>query len=222
MQEVTRRQLLELARRAARSAYCPYSRFRVGAALWGEDGFLVTGANVENASYGLTICAERAAIFAAASAGMRSLRAIAVACVDSPAEAPESARMPCGACRQVIAEFAGPETEILIDGVGTRSMEEVLPGAFVLGRDRSVLRPETWRVAVQGERPPYWPERYTGEGAGRLFAVVTPDSAEAERYALAGVHAIVWGNEEGAFTHACADWLNVWTLLDVLSQAPNE
>ena len=73
--DATRRQLLELARRAARKAYCPYSGFHVGAAVMASDGRLFVGSNVENASYGLTICAERSAIFTASSAGAHRLRA---------------------------------------------------------------------------------------------------------------------------------------------------
>ncbi|MBV9580652.1 MAG: cytidine deaminase, partial [Chloroflexi bacterium] len=89
------------AREAALRAYAPYSHFRVGAALEDADGGLYVGCNVENASYGLSICAERNAIFGAiAAGGRRPFRAIAVSCVD----APDNGCSPCGACRQVIAE----------------------------------------------------------------------------------------------------------------------
>jgi len=94
--------LLKGAARAAENAYCPYSQFRVGAAVLAADGTIFTGCNVENASYGLTICAERNAIWAAVAAGCREFQALAV--VTSSGDTP----YPCGACGQVIAEFCGP------------------------------------------------------------------------------------------------------------------
>jgi len=114
---IGRQALREAARAAARGAYAPYSRFRVGAALLCADGAIVTGVNVENRSYGLTTCAERSAIFAAVSAGRTSFLALAVSTPDSPAAVP-----PCGACRQVISEFAAPELPILYEG--SRDREE--------------------------------------------------------------------------------------------------
>src|SRR3954453_13398398 len=95
--------LLEAARAASRSAYCPYLRFRVGAAVW-AGGRIFAGANVENASYGLTICAERTAIFAAVTAGVTRIEAVALACPDVPDGTDPFLSMPCGACRQVMAE----------------------------------------------------------------------------------------------------------------------
>ena len=221
MRDVIRRQLLVLARRAAQGAYCPYSHFHVGAALLGDDGLLVTGANVENASYGLTNCAERTAIFAAAAKGMRRLRAIAVACVDNPADASESSRMPCGACRQVIAEFATPHTEILIDGVGSRSLAEILPGAFVLGRDLSAIsRPTPW-VCWEAATPADMPSTYTTTlGAGPCLALVTEDATRAEVAAFAGMHAFHLGGPEGAYHHGVRNPAEVWTILDELVYAP--
>lgn len=124
--------LLEAAREASGSAYCPYSRFRVGAAVQ-AGGRVFLGANVENASYGLTICAERTAIFAAVLAAAGPIEAIAVACVDAPEGCDPALLMPCGACRQVIAEFAGPDTPVVVDRVGVYRLAELLPSPFRLG-----------------------------------------------------------------------------------------
>jgi cytidine deaminase len=125
------RRLLAEARAVRLKAHAPYSRFRVGAAVLDERGRIHAGCNVENASYGLTICAERNAIAAAVAAGARRIRAAAVVTEASP---PAS---PCGACRQVLAEFAGPSTPVLL--VGPRgpaglvlSVGDLLPAAFVL------------------------------------------------------------------------------------------
>ena len=127
----TRDRLLDAARAAARLAYCPYSNFHVGAAVL-ADGEIFTGCNVENASYGLTICAERSAVFQAVARGKRRIDAVAVTCPDAPPDAPPSARMPCGACRQVIAEFGGPDTPIVVDGAGQFRLADLLPEGFVL------------------------------------------------------------------------------------------
>lgn len=118
--------LITAARTAQARAYAPYSHFRVGAALEAADGTVFLGCNVENASYGLTICAERAAICAAVSAGAtRFRRAVVVSDVDPPAA-------PCGACRQVLAEFG---LDLPIDAVGPKRilswrLAELLPAAF--------------------------------------------------------------------------------------------
>ena len=115
---------------AAERAYAPYSGLRVGAAGLAADGQVVTGCNVENASYGLTICAERAAVVAAVAAGHRRFEAVAVA-ADGPK--PASA---CGACRQVLREFPnGPALRVLLagesgDALMVTTLEELLPGGF--------------------------------------------------------------------------------------------
>lgn len=118
--------LVEAARGAQQQAYCPYSHYRVGAALEAEDGRVFVGCNVENASYGLTNCAERSAVFAAVSAGARRFRRIVVA-TDSEPPGP-----PCGACRQVLAEFgAGLEVESVGPTQSKRwRIGELLPDAF--------------------------------------------------------------------------------------------
>lgn len=122
------------ARDAAKNAYCPYSNFHVGAAIL-AGGQVYVGANVENASYGLTICAERTAAFAAVLAGHRKFEAIAVSCVDvldeNAVRHPEML-MPCGACRQLLAEFADANTPILVDRAGEFRLSELLPNAFRL------------------------------------------------------------------------------------------
>src|SRR5262245_39420011 len=121
--------LIDAARRAGKTAYCEYSDFPVGAALLADDGRLFTGCNVENASYGLSICAERAAVFAAVAAGVRKIQKMAVSCSKGDKSRPETL-MPCGACRQVLAEFATPDFVILVDGVGQLSMPQILPQPF--------------------------------------------------------------------------------------------
>ena len=101
--------LVRRAREARERAYAPYSRFPVGAAVVDELGRTFTGANVENASYGLTMCAERVAIFSAVAAGARGIKAMAVS---AQTHKPVS---PCGACRQVLAEFCKPSTPVYSD-----------------------------------------------------------------------------------------------------------
>ncbi len=123
--------LVEAARAAAQHAYVPYSNFRVGAALLCRDGTVVAGCNVENASYGLSNCAERTALFTATAAGHRDLLALAVSCIDGDAEHP-STLMPCGACRQVMVELLPADAPVVIDGVGTTSVAALLPEAFRL------------------------------------------------------------------------------------------
>ncbi|WP_353255475.1 cytidine deaminase [Hyphomonas sp.] len=110
-------------------AYAPYSDYRVGAALLTEDGGIVTGCNVENATFGATCCAERTAVFSAVAAGHRSFRAIAV--VTSGAEP----GTPCGICRQVLAEFGGDMDVLCFTPGGaeqTHRLSQLLPFAFTL------------------------------------------------------------------------------------------
>lgn len=123
----TWRKLEAKAKAAAKNTYSPYSRFPVGAAILMGSGKVYTGANIENASYGLCNCAERSAIFAAASAGERVLKAVAVY---TPTQ---TATTPCGACRQVINEF-GPEASVVSVCDSKERIETIcsalLPGAF--------------------------------------------------------------------------------------------
>ncbi|NLI91640.1 MAG: cytidine deaminase [Peptococcaceae bacterium] len=120
----------ELYRRAAEAyenAYAPYSKYRVGAAVLWESGRITTGSNVENASYGLTVCAERNAVFTGTGLGERKIKAIAIAVPagDFPA--------PCGACRQVIREFAQNCDILLLNGKGEKkitTLVELLPNSF--------------------------------------------------------------------------------------------
>ncbi|HSQ16205.1 MAG TPA: cytidine deaminase [Anaerolineales bacterium] len=119
-------QLIEQAQQARQRAYAPYSNYRVGAALLTSTGDVFSGANVENAAYPTSICAERVAIFKAVSEGQRQFQAIAVVT--------ENGGSPCGSCRQVLAEF-GLETLVLIADAQGRVVQEMtvaelLPGAF--------------------------------------------------------------------------------------------
>lgn len=131
--------ILAAAVAARRGAYAPYSKFFVGAALLAKDGRMFTGANVENASYGLSMCAERIAIFTAVSQGARSFDAIAVAGPDGVAT------MPCGACRQVLIEFA-PQLRVIYAESGQvkmTSIMQLLPEAFTAqALNQSTIPPE--------------------------------------------------------------------------------
>jgi cytidine deaminase len=114
--------LRERAREAGRRAYAPYSRFRVGAAALVDDGRILTGCNVENASYGLTLCAECAIVSALHASGGGRLVAICTLGNDAPVT-------PCGRCRQLLWEHGGPTLLVEVDGV-PRPMTDLLPAAF--------------------------------------------------------------------------------------------
>lgn len=128
---ISREELLRMAREVALRAHCPYSHFRVGAALV-AGGQIFTGVNIEISSYGLTLCAERSALAAAVSAGAGEITQVAVACIDARADAPANERTPCGACRQWLADLA-PHALISIDGIEDDfSASDLLPYAFGL------------------------------------------------------------------------------------------
>ena len=117
--------LLAAARSAAQQAYAPYSAFPVGAVVLTADGSMVAGCNVENASYGLTVCAERVAVWAAVATGHREVRAVAVA-------APKAlGTTPCGACRQVLNEFAPPDGDLVVVLEGEDGPEQVVLSALL-------------------------------------------------------------------------------------------
>jgi len=122
------KELVKLAIEAREKAYVPYSKFKVGAAIEMEDGSVFRGCNIENASYGATNCAERTAIFKAVSEGHTIIKKIAIVGDMSTYTAP------CGICRQVIAEFAAKDIEIVLiknqDEYLVKTLEEILPGAF--------------------------------------------------------------------------------------------
>ena len=123
-----KQELLNAALSARERAYAPYSKFLVGAAVLAKSGKIYAGCNIENASYGLTVCAERNALFSAVGAGEREFIAL---CVVGDTEAPIS---PCGACRQVMAEFKVPRIILanLKDDVKEYTLEELLPYGFSL------------------------------------------------------------------------------------------
>ena len=141
MRELTKREaeLLNQARAAGLAAYCPYSGFAVGAAVETDRG-IFAGCNVENASYGLTVCAERVALYNAIAAGARHIQCLAVSCLRACATDPPGSRMPCGACRQVMAEFIAPDGTIIVDGAGVWRIEDLMPDAFQLSERHFIDR----------------------------------------------------------------------------------
>ena len=119
--------LIEAARKARERAFAPYSKFKVGAALETEDGTIVTGCNIENSTYGLTLCAERVAVFKAVSEGHRAFRRVAVV-ADTADPTP-----PCGPCRQILWEFCGDIDVILANltrDMGHHRLKDLLPLPF--------------------------------------------------------------------------------------------
>ena len=129
--------LLEAAARVRESAYAPYSGFRVGAALEAADGTVFVGCNVENASLGLTICAEQSAVAAAVAAGHQEFRRLALSVEQG------DPRAPCGACRQVLGEFS-PSLPIVSESSGVCrewSLDALLPERFHLEADQSPRKP---------------------------------------------------------------------------------
>ena len=139
MEKINKSKLVQAAAKARAGAVAPYSRFKVGAALLTRDGEIVGGANVESASYGLTCCAERVALFHALTSGRKNFAAIAVVarCDGGP--------MPCGACRQLLAEYAPGATVWVADSarlhvVKKFSVKALLPSAFVLAPKNPVVK----------------------------------------------------------------------------------
>ncbi|MBS1250099.1 MAG: Cytidine deaminase [Chloroflexi bacterium] len=124
--EKQRQQLIKAANRVRANAYAPYSNYAVGAALLTSSGKIFRGANVENAAYPVTMCAERSAVFSAVAAGEQEFNAIAVAT--------DNGGTPCGSCRQVLAEFGLDIKVLIVDGeekiVRETTVEALLPGAF--------------------------------------------------------------------------------------------
>ncbi|MFO7298725.1 MAG: cytidine deaminase [Actinomycetes bacterium] len=129
---MTPEELAALARKAAENAYVPYSNFRVGAVVVAADGTVVTGANIENASYPASSCAEATAVNTAAAQGIRKIDTVAVACIDAGTV---DLAYPCGRCRQIMAEF-DTETIYVTAGEGTEirrhTLDELLPHRFEL------------------------------------------------------------------------------------------
>ena len=129
-------ELVKTALEARKKAYAPYSAFRVGAAVLANDGRIYSGCNIENASYGATVCAERTAVFKAVSEGKRKLCGIAIA--GGHEEEPENFVPPCGICRQVISEFAEAYEEFVIILAKTAEeykvlqLKDLFPDAFSL------------------------------------------------------------------------------------------
>lgn len=143
--------LIEAAKLARKRAYAPYSGFRVGAAVLCPDGAVFDGANVENAVYGESICAERVAVYKAVSEGRNEFKAIAVVCGGA------EPCYPCGSCRQVLVEFNPEMTVIMASADGSRVLEakasQLLPHAFTPERLEAGRRPEAPEVPGPGPWP---------------------------------------------------------------------
>ena len=130
--------LIQVAKNAMRDAYAPYSGYQVGAALLCEDGRIFMGCNIENASFSLTACAERTALFKAVSEGCRRFKAIAI--VGGKDGHCDDYAFPCGACRQALAEFCDEDFRVILatdDGsVRLATLGELLPGSFRLSKEK--------------------------------------------------------------------------------------
>ena len=130
---MTEKALWQIARKTAQTAYAPYSRFNVGAALLTADGTIYTGVNIENASFGATVCAERTALFHAVKEGKRQFSMLAVAAVDPNGN--EMSAPPCGICRQTLSEFCGRDFVVVFGtetSLQTAALSDLLPYAFSL------------------------------------------------------------------------------------------
>ncbi len=128
--------LIEAAKEVRKNAYAPFSGFKVGAAVLAGSGRIYTGVNVENSSYGLTICAERVAVFKAVSEGERVIRAVAIYTET------EKPTWPCGACRQVLLEFAEDDMDVISatgDSVEVKKLSELLPEGFRFSPEGRVI-----------------------------------------------------------------------------------
>lgn len=130
MRTIDFKELFEEARKARLCSYSPYSKFRVGAAVLSDSGRIFSGCNVENASYGLTVCAERVATLKAISEGARKIVALVISTGDHEHRSPEVT--PCGACLQVLSEFAAPDTMIAIEEGAAQKLSDFLPNPFRL------------------------------------------------------------------------------------------
>lgn len=128
------KELMDKAREASKNSYSPYSKFQVGAALLTTDSQVITGCNVENASYGLTMCAERAAIFAAVSQGRKKGDFTKIAVAGKPHNGDWEFCSPCGACRQVIHEFTNGQIQVVYldttKNIRSVPIDELLPDGF--------------------------------------------------------------------------------------------
>ena len=140
---------IAMARKTAKNAYAPYSKYRVGAVLAAADGTLFTGCNVENAAYGSTMCAERVALFKAVSEGRRKFTSLTLAA------GTDSIGVPCGACLQVLAEFCDGDMPVICAGLTGKiirafRLRDLLPHAFTLGIKKSsvVIRQPSVETAV--------------------------------------------------------------------------
>ncbi|PHZ85543.1 cytidine deaminase [Paremcibacter congregatus] len=125
-------ELIKAARAAKAHSYSPYSKFPVGAAVLLEDGQVFSGTNIENASYGLTCCAERVALFSARTASNSKVTGLAISIGRDEDQLAKESLVPCGACRQVMSEFMSPDTPVHVDGNRSFTLAELLPHSFVL------------------------------------------------------------------------------------------